>query len=165
MADAAPEGNEETPAKGKKPIILFGAIVVLAVSASVGGTMYFMQGAEPAETAAEPAAPTEATAIYHSIRPAFVVNFLTENKSRYLQADITLMSRNEAAVEAVVEHGPLVRSEILQYLADQNFTQLRTDEGKEAIREQLKELLNKALSEEAGTGGIETVLLTNFVLQ
>ncbi len=165
MAESAPEGNEAAAAKGKKPIILFAVIGLVAVGASVGGTLFFMQSAEPAEIAAEPEVTTEATAIYHSIRPAFVVNFLTENKSRYLQADITLMSRNEAAVEPVIEHGPLVRSEILQYLSDQNFTQLRSDEGKENIRIQLKELLNGALSEQAGTGGIESVLLTNFVLQ
>lgn len=165
MADAPETAEEEAPAKSKKPLIMLIVAVLVAVGASVGGTLYFVQSSTP-EVAVEEEVSTEpAKAVYHNMRPPFVVNFITENKSRYLQADITLMSRNESVIEAIIEHSPLVRSQILQYLSDQNFTQLRTDAGKEKTRVELKDLLNDQLLAQAQVSGVESVLLTNFVLQ
>lgn len=164
MADGAGVAEEEVPAKSKKPLMMTIAAVLVAIGASVGGTLYFVQSSVE-EPVAEDAPTAAAKAIYYSMRPPFVVNFITDNKSRYLQADITLMSRNTGVIEAIIEHSPLVRSQILEYLSNQNFTALRTDEGKEKTRAELKELLNTQLLAQAHVSGIESVLLTNFVLQ
>jgi flagellar FliL protein len=165
MADAAGVAQDEVPAKSKKPLIMLVAAVLVAIGASVGGTLYFVQRSAPESVTAEEAPAEAAKAVYHSMRPPFVVNFITENKSRYLQADITLMSRDTGVIEAIIDHSPLVRSQILQYLSDQNFTQLRTDDGKEKTRVELKKILNEQLLAQAQVSGIESVLLTNFVLQ
>ena len=165
MADATGVAQDEVPAKSKKPLILLVAAVLVAIGASVGGTLYFVQSSAPESATAEEAPAETAKAVYHSMRPPFVVNFITENKSRYLQADITLMSRDTGVIEAIIDHSPLVRSQILQYLSDQNFTQLRTDDGKEKTRVELKKILNEQLLAQAQVSGIESVLLTNFVLQ
>ncbi len=165
MADAAEVAQEEEPAKSKKPLIMMIVAVLVAVGASVGGTLYFVQSSEAEQAVVEEVPEVAAKAVYHNMRPPFVVNFIAENKSRYLQADITLMSRNTSVIEAIIEHSPLVRSQILQYLSDQTFTELRTDDGKEKTRLDLKNLLNDQLLEAAQVSGIESVLLTNFVLQ
>jgi flagellar FliL protein len=159
------EATEQPSGGSKKTIIVFAAIVLLAVAGSIGGTLYFMAGETEADSAQ--AAPVEAptTAIYHNLRPAFVVNFQTGNKPRYLQADLTVMARNPAVVEALINHTPLVRSRIIAYLADLDFYELQSHEGKQAMREGLLELLNRVLREEAQTDGIQTVLLNNFVMQ
>lgn len=163
MADADQNEAEATPA-AKKPILLIAGVVVVAIAASVGGTLYFVKSDAPVATA-EVVEPVATKALYHSLRPAFVVNYATETKSRYLQAEITLMARNAEVIEAAVDHGPLVRSQILQFLSDQGFSELRTDAGKLATREGIKERLNQVLAEHAQVSGIESVLLTNFVLQ
>ncbi len=159
------EATEQPSGGSKKTIIVFAAVVLLAIAGSIGGTLYFMAGdteADPAE--AEPAeAPT--TAIYHNLRPAFVVNFQTGNKPRYLQADLTVMARDPAVVEALINHSPLVRSRVLEYLADLDFYELQSHDGKQAMREGLLELMNSILREEAQTDGIQAVLLNNFVMQ
>lgn len=165
MADAAEVAQEEEPAKSKKPLIMMIVAVLVAIGASVGGTLYFVQSSEADQVVVDEEPEVAPKAVYHSMRPPFVVNFIAENKSRYLQADITLMSRNTSVIEAIIEHAPLVRSQILQYLADQTFTELRTDEGKEKTRVDLKDLLNEQLLEAAQVSGVESVLLTNFVLQ
>lgn len=165
MADAAEVAQEEEPAKSKKPLIMMIVAVLVAIGASVGGTLYFVQSSEAEQVVVEEVPEVAAKAVYHSMRPPFVVNFIAENKSRYLQADITLMSRNTSVIEAIIEHSPLVRSQILQYLSDQTFTELRTDDGKEKTRVELKDLLNEKLLEAAQVSGVESVLLTNFVLQ
>ena len=163
MADTE-EVVEEAP-KGKKPLILFVAGVALALGLGVGGTLYFVQGDSEAPTDVEETEVTAAKAIYHSLRPAFVVNYMSDNKSRYLQADITLMSRSADVMDAIVEHSPLVRSQILRYLSDQQFAALRTDAGKLQARDGIKQTLNEALESQAQVSGIESVLLTNFVMQ
>jgi len=158
------EATEQPSSGSKKTVIVFAAIVLLAVAGSIGGTLYFMAGdteADSAQAAVE--APT--TAIYHNLRPAFVVNFQTGNKPRYLQADLTVMARDPAVVEALINHTPLVRSRIIAYLADLDFYELQSHEGKQAMREGLRELLNRILREEAQKDGIQTVLLNNFVMQ
>jgi flagellar FliL protein len=159
------EASEQTSGGGKKNIIAFATVVLVAVAGSIGGTLYFMGGDSGAESveAAPQKAPT--TAIYHNLRPAFVVNYQTGNKPRYLQADLTVMARDPAVVEALINHTPLVRSRILAYLADLDFYELQSQEGKQAMREGLVDLLNRILREEAQIDGIQSVLLNNFVMQ
>lgn len=156
----------ESQGGGKKTIIIFAVVVLAAVGASIGGTMMFLGGSEPetVETVeAEPEGP--APAIYHSLRPAFIVNYNAGSKPRMLQADLTVMARNPSVVEALVDHAPLVRSRIVNYLADQDFFALQTHEGKENLRDGLRGVLDEALREHARISGVETVLLTSFVMQ
>lgn len=75
------------------------------------------------------------------------------------------MSRNERAIEAVILHMPLIRSEIISFLTEQNFLELQTQEGKEAVRRGIVDLVNKILSSYDIQPGIESALITNFVLQ
>lgn len=167
MAEAAETESEQPAAGGKKNIILFAVILLVAVGASVGGTIFFLStGDEPAEEVAEqPATNKPKTAIYHNMRPPYVVNYLTGAKPRYLQAEFTIMARNEAAIEAVILHMPLIRSEIVGYLTEQNFLELQTQEGKEAVRRGIVELINGILASYNVQPGIESALITNFVLQ
>lgn len=168
MADedtAAPE--EEQAGSGKKGMVMFILVVVAAVSASIGGTLYFMQSSEPEAVASEEelAEPLPQAAIYHNLRPPFIVNFVAGNKPRYLQAELTVMSRDPKVVEAVIQHSPLVRSRIIDLFADQDYLALQTPEGKEALREELKTQINEVLVAEGAEGGVEEVLITNFVMQ
>lgn len=164
------EKDSDTPAAeagggSKKTIIMFAVIVLLAVGASVGGTMLFLGGSEP-EVAVEEVAPVSVqAAIYHNLRPAFIINYVTGSKPRFLQADLTIMARDPNVVEALVNHSPLVRSRIVNYLTDQDFFALQTHEGKQNLREGLRELLDATLREQAQVAGVESVLLTNFVMQ
>lgn len=168
MAEESTEQEAESGGGGgKKNIILFAVALIVAVGASVGGTMFFLQPSEEAAApvAAQPASNKPQTAIYHNMRPPYIVNYLTGAKPRYLQAEFTVMARNEAAIEAVILHMPLIRSEIISYLAEQNFLELQTQEGKEAVRRGIVELVNKILASYEVAPGIESTLITNFVLQ
>ena len=99
------------------------------------------------------------------MRPPYIVNYLTGAKPRYLQAEFSVMARNEEAIEAVILHTPLIRSEIISYLTEQNFLELQTQEGKELVRVEIVELVNRILATYEVTPGIESTLITNFVLQ
>jgi len=162
------EAENEAPDTGsKKNIIVLAVAVLIAVAASVGGTMFFLGAGseEPAEVGEAVNSTKPATAVYHSMRPPYIVNYVTGSKPRYLQAEFTVMARSEAAIDAVILHMPLIRSEIISYLTEQKFLELQTQEGKEKIRRGIVELVNEILSKYEVSPGIESALITNFVLQ
>ena len=164
---AEEQTEQESQGGGKKNIILFAVALIVAVGASVGGTFFFLSSGND-EAAVVEAAPVDdkpQVAIYYNMRPAYIVNYLTGSKPRYLQAEFTIMARNEEAIEAVILHMPLIRSEIINFLNEQNFMELQTQEGKEAVRLGIVELSNKILSAYGVQPGIEAALITNFVLQ
>lgn len=169
MADANQAATEaETDANGggsKKSLLIMIVVVLLAVGASIAGTLFFIAGKDPESVATAPEPVGPAPAIYHQMRPAFIVNYVTTSKPRYLQAEIAVMSRAPATIEAVIDHMPLVRSTVLEVLNNAEFESLRTHQGKESLLEELTLALNERLSEEFGQSQIESVLFSNFVLQ
>lgn len=166
MAD---EQNQEETSGGKKNIILFSMVLLVAVGVSVGGTMFFLGSSSDQATAPVAAAAVadnrQQNAIYHNMRPAYIINYVTGAKPRFLQAEFTVMARNEAAIEAVILHMPLIRSEIVNFLTEQNFLELQTQEGKELVRQGIVVLVNNILESYQISPGIESALITNFVLQ
>ena len=163
----AEETEVAEPSGGKmKNMLIFGAALLLAVAGSVGGTFYFLSGGEEEVVVEEPVDTNKPkTAIYHNMRPPYVINYLTGAKPRYLQAEFTIMARDEAAIEAVILHMPLIRSQVVSFLTEQSFIELQTQEGKESVRLGMVDLINQLLESQNVSQGIESVLFTNFVLQ
>ncbi len=160
------ETEEAAPASGgKKNLIIFAGVLVVAIGASVGGTLFFLGGESPSEVTDPEPVVTRQEAIYHNMRPPYIINYVTGAKPRYLQAEFTIMSRNEASIEAVVLHMPLIRSEIVSYLSRQSFLELQTQEGKEAIRRGIVDVINNILTSYNVTPGVESAFITAFVLQ
>lgn len=163
-ADQAAEGEEASSGGNKKLIIIFAIVLLVAIGGSVAGTL-FLLGGESEEVVEEEASPVPTKAIYHELRPAFVVNYLISGKPRYLQTELSVMSRYPSAIEAVITHSPLVRARVLSFLTDQSFTELQTEDGKRTLQEGLAALLNEVLSEHEVEGSVEAVLFSSFVMQ
>lgn len=165
----ATEGEEtatdEEQAPKKPPIILFAGVLLIAIGASIGGTMFFMGGDEPEAVAEEPEVVESTIAIYHNMRPAFHVNFMVGNKARVLQTEVTIMARDADVIEAVVNHAPAIRNKMIDLLSDQDYVALQTNDGKTDLRMQAKRAVDAVLKQETGQRGIESVLFTSFVLQ
>ena len=165
MADEEQTQEEATEGGGKKNIIIFAVVLVVAIGASVGGTLFFLGSDEPTPEPVAVVSSKPETAIYHNMRPPYIINYLTGAKPRYLQAEFSIMSRDEQVIEAVVMHMPLIRSRVVSFLTDQNFLELQTQEGKEAVRQGIVDLINDNLEQLNVTPGVESALFTNFVLQ
>ncbi len=75
------------------------------------------------------------------------------------------MARNNATIESLMLHTPIIRGQIINLLVDEDFLVLSTHEGKEELREELKELINDTLKKESAEGSVESVLFSNFVMQ
>jgi len=102
---------------------------------------------------------------YLQLSPGFVTNYGGPGRLKYLKADITLELGSARAHQAVEQHLPLVRNTIVLNLARQSENNVVTARGQERIRMDLKEALNRVLTEEVGAPVVSEVLLTNFIYQ
>jgi flagellar protein FliL len=166
---AAEPAGEAKPAGKMKLIILIVVAVLLAVGLSVGATIFFLSkgdAAKPAEpVAAAAAVPVKQPAIYEELVPAFVVNFTHQGRPRYMQVSVALQSRDQAALDALKVHMPVLRNRLVMLFSSQDFDSLLTPVGKDMLRQQATASVQELAEKETGKTVVEQVLFTNLVLQ
>lgn len=165
---AAAEAGSKPPGKLKLIIAIVLALLV-AVGLSVGGTWFFLSKSSSQEQAApesaEHAAPTKQPAIYEELTPAFVVNFTQNGRARYMQVSVALMTRDQAGLDALKVHMPVLRNNLVMLFSSQDFATLITPVGKEMLRQQATASVQQLAEKETGKVTVEQVLFTNLVLQ
>ncbi|WLI11084.1 MULTISPECIES: flagellar basal body-associated protein FliL [Pseudomonas] len=164
-SDAAPVKDPAT--KGKiKLIIVIVVALLLAIGLSVGATWYFMHGAQskPA-AAAETAVVGKQPAIFEPMAPAFVANYTQNGRQRYMQVSITLQGRNQADLDALKVHMPVIRNNLVMLFSGQDFATLASPVGQEMLRQKATASVQEVAQKELGKVVIEQLLFTNFVLQ
>jgi flagellar protein FliL len=162
---------DEQPQKGGsklKMIIIIAVVVVLLLVAGVGATLFFTgafskKGGAGADTAH--ATQAKHPPIYFSIQPAMVVNFQNPTKARYLQVAIDVMAREPKVIEEVKTNMPAIRNRLIILLSGQSYEDISTAQGKEKLRKEVLDSINKVLKEAGAHGEIEQVYFTNFVMQ
>lgn len=157
--------DEEEKKGGNKMMLIIGAVALLGGGA--GGAYFFVKPA-PAEAAASaaPAEPMKKEAIYHGIHPPLLVNFLDERgKGRFLQVSLEIMTRDQAVVENIKNHGPVIRNNLIMAYGDVSYAQVTTREGKSEMLEEALAEINRILETETGEAGVEAVYFTNVVVQ
>lgn len=82
-----------------------------------------------------------------------------------MQVSVALMARDQAKLDALKVHLPLLRNQLNMLFASQNFDSLMTPVGKEMLRQQATTTVQELAKKEVGDGVVEQVLFTNFVLQ
>lgn len=175
--EEAPENGEEASSEsqglGKKKIILLAVLALLIIGISVGGTLAvlkFTGGSTSEEDLAEADAVEEVVevkkkAIYYPLKPPIIVTFDAKGRQRYLQADITLLTRDNDVIAAIELHMPTIRNALVLLVGSQLFEDVQTAEGKELLRVQCLQELQRIMEKEIGKPGIEQVLFENMVMQ
>ncbi len=162
----APKAGTGAPSKGRGKLLIIIGIAVAVLGIGGGAAFYFLHGTAAEAPAAEAAAaPTHKTAIYLNLRPDFIVNSTAVGQRRYLQTNIVVMARDQLVIDAVNTHAPVIRSAIVNLLADEDFMVLQTDAGKQALREKMRTAIDSTLQKEANLSGVEAVLFNSFVMQ
>ncbi|MFT2110258.1 flagellar basal body-associated FliL family protein [Marinomonas sp. 2405UD68-3] len=173
MAEEDLDVGGESGEKGSKKKLIIIIVALLLVLGSGGGAAFFLLGGEDeAEVNAEESADVgdvgaaaTGPAIYLELDPAFVIDFIVANKQRYLQLNLTVKSRDQTQIDEIKIHMPLIRNSLVLLFASQSFEELQTLEGKMALKAASVESINNILTQETGSGGVEDVLFTNFVMQ
>lgn len=160
------EGVEQAAASPKKKIIIMAAIglVVLMVAGIV--TFMLLGGEETAEDGAEEQVQEEVVlpAIYFELTPAILTTFNIDGRQRYLQVSLSLMSREQSALDAVEHHMPLIRSRLNALYGSSDFELVQTEAGKQGLIDGSVKAINGVLEKE-GESLIEAVYFINFVMQ
>lgn len=170
IADDENQESENKIASSKKKIILFALLAGLVVALSVGGTLLVIKIMSPPDPEILPVAeevlePAPSPAIYYPLKPPIVVNFSVKGRQRFLQAELTLMTRESDVISAIELHQPMIRNALVLLIGGQPYTEIQTAEGKELLRQQCLQEIQRLLEKEIGKPGIEQVLFTNFVMQ
>ena len=175
MAKKEAAAGEEKPAgKSKlKLIILIVVALLLAIGLSVGATWFFLSKGgdkkdegKKEEAAAEHAAPVKQPAIYEPLAPAFVVNFNQNGRQRYMQLSITMQGRNQADLDALTVHMPVIRNNLVMMFSGQGFDTLAASSvGQEMLRQKATAVVQEVAQKEVGKPVVDQLLFTNFVLQ
>ncbi|MBK1721311.1 flagellar basal body-associated FliL family protein [Thiocystis violacea] len=179
MAEKKKDEPQEKPSGGKMKWIILILLLLVLLGGGAGVAYYFLiyKAADQTEVAAdavdaeEGAAPVAATPaqpqgplIYHELEP-FTVNITTPGPVRFLRLQMTVVTRDEGVVAAVDKHMPMIRNDLLALLATQESSVMNTPEGKDALREQLKQTVSGILTRMGAPSGVTDILFTDFVMQ
>jgi flagellar FliL protein len=171
MAEEAAEANAAKGGGSQMKLVMVmivGAILLVAVS--MGGVFFLMKSMgmmNPGGGAGGGHVRDEnAPALYFPLEPAFVVNFKERGRTRFLQVEIQVMSRDQMMLDELQKHMPVIRNNLLLLFSGQTAETLNSVEGKEQLRQQALNEINKLLEEELGqVDAIEALYFTSFVTQ
>ena len=160
------EEESEGSGKSRKKLIMIAAAALLLIGGGAGAYLFLGSDPESDELAeAEEEEPPPAEAVYLELDPPFVVSLPDRGRQRFLQATITVRSRNRESILKVEQHMPAVRHNLSNILSAQTVSSIQTPGGIEQVRQEATDQINKILSEELGGEAIEDVLFTSFVMQ
>ena len=163
----------EKPKGSKKKLIILIALASLLLTAVGGGVTWFLlsdskPGSEQTEGGVEEKKVVDNDdnpALYHPLEPVFVVNLPPGGRHTMMQVGVHLMTRESDLVEFLEYNNPLIRDQLLTLFSNQKDAALQDRKGKEKLQAQMKKVLNKIIVNEGGTGEIEGVYFTSFVMQ
>lgn len=173
--------NQQT---GSKKTVLIIVIAVLLLNLVGGAAWYFLSGDDDGSSKSTETEEVLEPLTYLTMVPEFVVNFGPDSKVRYLQVDLQVSTRDEAALATVATYRPVLRNDILVVLSSVDFDVLKNRDGKEALQKKLLNTINKVVvsaghatpddskeKNELATedvivkGPIENVYFTSFIMQ
>ena len=161
-----PAAQVAPPAPKSSNLALWILIVLLVIGMAGAGAWWFFVGRGGEAHAAEKPEPAATQpARYYALEPAFVVNLADTSSVRYLQADVQVMTRDEATGAALELHAPAVRNRLLLLFGQQSATQLAQRSAKERLQERALAEVRAVLKRESAPDKVEAVYFTSLVTQ
>ncbi|KFZ35965.1 flagellar basal body protein FliL [Shewanella mangrovi] len=114
--------------------------------------------------AQKPAAPESDTYAYYGFEPEIVTNYISNRKKLgFVRISVELMVKNPDDLVVIEHHDPLLRSAIVEILGNQPEDRIKSLTGREEIRKECYEELNKLLQQETGKSLIVNLLFTRYL--
>ncbi|MEA3122570.1 MAG: flagellar protein FliL [Paraburkholderia sp.] len=156
-----PQQTDATPRKlaWLKRILPIVLAALVAAGAAAGGMYFFLLK----HSLSKPPAPPPP--VFFPLDP-MTVNLLSDDDNQhYLRVGLTLKIADDKMQAHITEHMPELRSRILLDLSNKHPEDLSTVEGKRALADELKTVLEQPTDAGAPPLQIEDVLFTEFVVQ
>lgn len=157
----------EQPAEssgGKGKLIIIVAAVLLLVAG--GGAAYFFLGGSDEATGetAEAEKPAKAREPLYADMKKLLVNLDHGGRTHFVQAEMQLMSYSPEVIDQAYRDMPAIRDRLLMLFNQQDFANLKSVEGKEALRAEALKVVNSTLGL-TPPDVVEELYFENFVLQ
>ena len=172
MADDDIELTDEAPKKSKLKLIILGmagmfVIVGITVGGLFAGGLLKMPESSSAssEASAEEAEAEKPDALYIAMEPAFTVTFTDPGDSKFLQLSLKAMTRDPDVESSLTRHMPMIRNDVMLLFSSKSPSDLVSRSGKEALQAETLASIQDVLERVGGSGEIEAVYFTTFVMQ
>ncbi len=105
---------------------------------------------------------TEPEIEYLDMAPKFTVNLDKPNK--YLMINVQLMVEGSKYIAKIKKHLPALRHELIMLYSGRSASDLQTMQQREALRQESKEVLRKALAAHSNSDGFRDVFFSEFLI-
>lgn len=164
--------DEPPKKKTSKKKIIFLILLVLLISAAGGaGIMIATQPASDADADVETDAVATAAEAKRTHAPSFlalepfVVNLRGEDGDNYLRVGVVLEASDEVAIETAKTQLPRIRNGIILLLSSKTTDDISSMDGKQQLMQEILLESRKPMTLPEPTKGIESVYLSDFVIQ
>lgn len=166
MAEQTLETEVTEKKSSKKLLWIIVSLVVLGVGAGAGwyfGVHHDKKEEHSEENKAEEHKAEESTPPVFVDLEAFTVNIQPDNQ--FLQTTFSLQISDEKEAEKIKLYMPQIRSSILLLLSAETTEHLSKQEGKTALIDKIKKLLEQPLAKGMTPLKITNVYVTSFIIQ
>jgi len=167
MAKEQPQAEEEQATSGKKKMIIIIVGALLLVGIAVGATLFFVGGDKAPDAAAakqEPPKPVKGDPNYVELK-TFTVNLGPDDPVGFLQVQVNVLTYFYDVAEEVKTNKPMIRNNLTLLFGQQKSEDLRSQEGKQKLQQQVKESIQQVIDKYGSGGEIDNVFFTTFVMQ
>ncbi|HOP40606.1 MAG TPA: flagellar basal body-associated FliL family protein [Geobacteraceae bacterium] len=144
--------------KGKMKLIIIIAAAVIVVAGGIGGYFFFSSKGPSKEAA--PKVDVKGVPIIYSLEP-FIVNIYDGQDLRYLRVKVEMDVASEEVKAEMDARKAQFRDAILVLLSTKTLLDVRDEQGKNQLRQEIFTAVNNILS----PGKLKRIYFTDFVVQ
>jgi flagellar FliL protein len=159
--------QEAVEKPSKKPLIILILSVVISLATGAGGMFFFMQQQvehKVEEACAEPPPPV-ITTIYNELSKPLVVNFPQNSSVRLVKITLSISAGDEETIAVLKKNEPMIMNNLLMLISGQNTDDLKTHEGKIALRNAIFDDVSAMLEKTSPGSEIKEVFFTSLIMQ
>lgn len=102
--------------------------------------------------------------LYINLEPPLVTNY-QHDRLRYLKAEINVKVLGQETADAIEQHKPAIRHELLLMLSEYDMNTLMVVGKRQAILDRSKQVIEGILEEEGTAAQVKEVLFVNFIVE
>ncbi|AOJ91457.1 flagellar basal body-associated protein FliL [Burkholderia multivorans] len=165
MASTTANPPADKPASsGKFKRIALIAVIALGAAAAAAAGMYVFMGRQGATHASAEPAPLAAP-VFFPLDPLTVNLQSDDGVQHYLRVGLSLKLTDPKAQEQLTARMPEIRSRVLLALSNKHPEDIATPDGKQALAQQLRNLIEEPTQPGNQRTKVDDVLFTEFVVQ
>ena len=101
---------------------------------------------------------------YYGFEPEIVTNYISNRKKLgFVRISVELMVKDPNDLVSIERHDPLLRAAIVEILGNQAEDKIKSLSGREEVRRECYEMVNRLLEKETGRALVVNLLFTKYL--